>query len=353
MRILQTGLTVHDRAKATQGYTLYTPLFGNRTYLMDMDANTVHEWELPDRPAGYARLLPNGNLFYASYLEGGPPLKAGAKGGLIREVDWDGNVVFEHIDLAQHHDVRRLANGNIVYSCWEKMAPDTAARVSGGLEGSEMEDGSMWSDLVREVSPDGDTVWQWRFAEDVELARYTLHPLAKRAVVPWCNAVVPLDGGDVLICLRLLNMVAIIDRQTKGFKWQRQQMDWGLPHDCQILENGNMMLFANGMNSTDAHSHSRIVEFDPETGEEAWVYRADPLNHFYSHHISGAQRLWSGNTLICEGSFGRLFEVTPDGEIVWEFINPRFDKNIDGATVNWVFRSYRYPADSPEIGGRV
>jgi hypothetical protein len=43
---------------------------------------------------------------------------------------------------------------------------------------------------------------------------------------------------------------------------------------------------------------------------------------FYSPHIGGVQRLAGGNTLICEGAHGNVFEVTPDGEIVWDYVNP-------------------------------
>jgi tetratricopeptide (TPR) repeat protein len=68
--------------------------------------------------------------------------------------------------------------------------------------------------------------------------------------------------------------------------------------------------------SFEGHQHSRIIEINPETKEEVWIYKSNPVSHFYSHHISGQERLSSGNTLICEGIWGRLFEVTPAGEIV-------------------------------------
>ena len=120
-----------------------------------------------------------------------------------------------------------------------------------------------------------------------------------------------------------------------------------------MLANGNIILFANGWATHDVHSHSRIVEFDPETGEEAWVYKEAPPRNFYSHHISGQQRLPSGNTLICEGLWGRLFEVTQAGELVWEYISPFENQSYDGSVVNWVFRALRYAEDSPEIAGRL
>ncbi|MCQ2444214.1 MAG: arylsulfotransferase family protein, partial [Mailhella sp.] len=62
-------------------------------------------------------------------------------------------------------------------------------------------------------------------------------------------------------------------------------------------------------------------------------------SRFYSPFISAAQRLPNGNTLITEGSDGRLLEVTADHEIVWEFINPY----IDGRNMNMVYRAYRVP----------
>ena len=66
------------------------------------------------------------------------------------------------------------------------------------------------------------------------------------------------------------------------------------------------------------------------------------------------ERLANGNTLICEGQWGRLFEVTPDSEIVWDYVSPYFNgKDVPYAEGNFVFRCYRYAADSPEISGRL
>ncbi len=41
--------------------------------------------------------------------------------------------------------------------------------------------------------------------------------------------------------------------------------------------------------------------------------------------MGSAQRPANGNTFICESAFGRLFEVTPQGETVWEYIIPYFN----------------------------
>ncbi|MCC2098346.1 MAG: aryl-sulfate sulfotransferase [Hyphomicrobiales bacterium] len=321
------------------------------TYLLDMDGNIVHQWKLAGTPGGYARLLPNGNLLAATTTDDGPPFKGGAKGGLIRELDWDGKTVWEHHDPWQHHDFRRLANGNLIYAAWEPMPEDAAARVKGGIPGSEGPNG-MFSDLLREVNPDGEVVWEWHVHDGMDIEKYPNNPLSSRRVFAWMNTCSEVAGGDILISLRQINTVAIVDRKTGRFRWEMRNDLWGLQHDIQELPNGNMMVFANGMHTAAPHAHSFVSEFKRD-GEIVWEYRDDPVNYFYSHHISGCERLPSGNTLICEGSFGRIFEVTPDKQIVWEFINPDFSPMFDGQTANWVFRAFRYGEDSPEIAGRL
>ena len=92
--------------------------------------------------------------------------------------------------------------------------------------------------------------------------------------------------------------------------------------------------------------------------QPTWIYKDPP--EFYSRNISGAQRLPNGNTLICEGASGRLFEITRDGLIVWEYINPIVGGLVvEQGTVlnsnqprNGVFRALRYPRDFGAFAGR-
>ena len=102
----------------------------------------------------------------------------------------------------------------------------------------------------------------------------------------------------------------------------------------------------------NAHrDYSRVLEIDPVAMEIVWQCRPMDLgypqpfvaDHFYSCYISSAQRLPNGNTLITEGSDGRLLEVTPEHEIVWEYISPYFGSV--GIKTNMVYRAYRYPYD--------
>lgn len=83
------------------------------------------------------------------------------------------------------------------------------------------------------------------------------------------------------------------------------------------------MLFANGIH-TPVNPYSRVVEFDPATGETKWEYQGSPIWTFFSPNISGVQLFSNGNRLICEGQMGRVFEVTVSGEVVWEYVCPFF-----------------------------
>ncbi len=151
-------------------------------------------------------------------------------------------------------------------------------------------------------------------------------------------------------------------------------------HDAQWIPGdvpgaGHITIFNNGYD----RGWSSIEEIDPpvdangryskaESGvfgptRPLWHYEAKNRNDFFSSEISGAQRLPNGNTLICEGVSGNLFEVTPEGLTVWQYINPvvrggilaqgeRPGKDVRGHLFNAVFKIHRYQPDYPGLQER-
>ena len=109
---------------------------------------------------------------------------------------------------------------------------------------------------------------------------------------------------------------------------------------------GNAMIYDNGVYA----DHSRAVEVDIDTSKVVWDSTpsgkgARNGGHF-SNYISNAERLPNGNTIICSGANARYFEVTPEKQVVWEYINPHFVELADwGGLYNTVFRSTQYQAD--------
>lgn len=346
------GLISADRARAFPGYTLIAPLRARSVYLVGMAGEVVHEWHLPDPLATLAYLLPGGRLLTTGMTSEGPPIIEG-KGGHFREYDWEGNVVWEYVDHGQHHDFRRLPNGNTVYLGWEPMPEDRARRVLGGVPGSESaKGGKIYNDYLREVDAAGRVVWEWH-AYDLDLDKYPLADDCWRWEFAHANSCCPLPDGRVLISVRHLDSLLMIDRAGKVV-WEKRDPLWGHQHHAEVLPNGNITLFANGMTNMTQPLCSRVLELDARTSDVVWQYKARQSWTFFSPIISGAQRLPNGNTLICEGLHGRAFEVTNGGDIVWQYVCPFFIQAFpnDGPS-NCLFRAYRYGADSPEIGGRL
>jgi outer membrane protein assembly factor BamB len=152
------------------------------------------------------------------------------------------------------------------------------------------------------------------------------------------------DKGNILICLRNLDLIAIVDPLEERVVWSWGQGLLDRPHQPTILENGNILIFDNGM----GRDHSRVIEYDPDQGKIVWEYLADPPEDFHSRTRGANQRLPNGNTLITESSKGRVFEVTGDGEIVWEFFNPHFGKRKKEVRRKTIYRMVRLEPASIE-----
>lgn len=161
------------------------------------------------------------------------------------------------------------------------------------------------------------------------------------------NSVWEMPDGNILASFRNISTVAMIDRASGAIYWKLSAPPLSGQHAPHLLPNGNMLLFDNGPHRVDeTFPFSRVLEIDTATKEIVWEYRDTPVWKFFSPRISNAQRLPNGNTLICEGSFGRLFEVTAEGETVWEYVNPYFGGSEEPAyQLNNVFRAYRYSAE--------
>ena len=350
MLIQHTGLTHRVEGRFTPGYVLIAPTWGQDAYLLNWNGEVANHWRTGPRMTSWCYLRANGNLFINERVAEPMGVKL-TTSGIMREYDWDGSLVWEHVDPWQHHDARRLENGGVVYTAYRKMTHDEQARVKGGVPGSESPEG-MYGEVIREVDAAGHVVWEWDFA-NFGPGQFPLHQNANRWSAGHPNTVQVLSNGDYLICCKALNLIFRIDRRTSEVVWHFQDDEMGGQHDAQMIENGNILVFANGAFGSDL-LHSQVWEIDPATKDVVWRYVAkhNPMS-FFSPHMSGCQRLTSGNTLICEGARGCVFETTPDGDVVWEYVSPFFEPNEKFNEVNWLFRARHYAVDSKEIGGRL
>lgn len=173
--------------------------------------------------------------------------------------------------------------------------------------------------------------------------------------------------NNIIISFRKVNVVAIIEKSSGRIVWrlgpyfdekpggQHQRIlrhcvpraldQISGQHNPHVIPKGlpgagNVLLFdcQGGAGyppaSLGIYAGSRILEIDPTTKQIVWQYTAEdsglPPWTFFSSFVSNAQRLPNGNTLITEGMQGRIFQVTSEGKIVWEYCSPYTGYGVAG-----------------------
>jgi Arylsulfotransferase (ASST) len=404
--VYPTGTTTYDKERAWSGYTVLTLLRREAVVVIDMNGSVVKEWEgFNNAPGGPARVLPGGNVIAAAGAR--PPhqesleLVARDFGGKVlwrfshneQVMTRDGQTVWS---ARQHHDWQLADFPAGYYS--PNVTPTPNGRrlllthtnhVVPAVSGVMLED-----DRIIELSPDDKILWEWvagehidelGFSDDARTVIAAADDFSKaRGSYDWLHTnsatyVGPnhwFDEGDrrfapdnVIISSRQASLLAIVARDGKVV-W-RLGPDFSASKELAAIRQiigqhhahlipkglpgaGNLLVFDNGGASGYGYANpnapngvgafvrptSRVLEIDPVKLALVWSYTAP---HFFSTNISGAQRLPNGNTLVTEGAPGRLFEVTSDGKIVWEYMSPFFGGAGPGGPANSVYRGYRIP----------
>lgn len=358
----QEGVTIYDEARAWDGYNLYCSRIEPEAFLLDMNGNSVRRWYYQqDRFKfwNYAILLDGGDLIVLN------------KFWYIFKLDWNSNLVWEKA-RSVHHDVARADDGTLYAIQLEtKKHRGVMVRfpriVHLTADGGEIDSWSTYDRLdylkqvmdatpfldtildslvARGISPDtvssiDGVIDKSKIARDTELFDYfRLNTISILPDTPLGRADSRFAAGHLLICLRNVNQIAVLDWAGGDILWSWGQGDLEWPHHPTMLESGNILVFDNGV----LRGYSRVIELNPSTLEIEWEYVDSPPERFYSRIRGSCQRLPNGNTLICESNEGRAFEVTREGETVWEWYNPLIH---DGRRVQ-VYRMIRYPPEMVE-----
>lgn len=281
----------------------------------------------------------------------------------------------------------------------------TLLLVHEDISNSAISDKKLLDDRIIEVDWNGNILWSWspneHFDElgfdDAAKAAIRRDPNIRPSgggigdwlhinSVSWVGENQWYDGGDerfhpenIIWDSREANIIAITSRATGKIVWKvgprydgteaERELGWIIgQHHAHIIPKGlpgagNLLVFDNGGwagygepnpgspsgKVNVLRDYSRVLEIDPITLRIVWQYTpkeagfVQPLDavRFYSPFISSAQRLPNGNTLITEGSDGRIIEVTADHQLVWEYISPYWGRGH--LSLNLVYRAYRYP----------
>jgi len=321
------GVSTYDPQKSFEGLNLYLSGHSPSALLMDMEGNLLHMWRYPferawrdypeienkDHKSFWRRvhLYENGDLL--AIFEGLGMIKLDRNSRLL----WTSG-------FRQHHDLDVHENGDIyVLTRMGAVIPRINERKP------------VIEDSITILGPDG---WVKRSFSLIEaLERYPEYALywnrakQKRGDIFHTNSLEILDGsaarrnpafakGNLLVAMRSLDAIFVVDPKTEQVVWGFSA-DFEEPHDPQVLPNGNLLLFDN-LGGSPKRGSSRMLEYRLPSMDLAWTYEGTPWDLFFTKGSGMAQRLPNQNTLITETDTGRAFEVTPEGEIVWQFINP-------------------------------
>ncbi len=313
------------------GYTLYVVRGSCRANLIDLAGNIVHSWGADScKYWSNAELFPNGDL---AVTDGG---------GRLLWFSWEGRIKWKKA-LRAHHDQEVTPDRQIaVLTRGTREIPkiSTAHEVEDSvitlLDRSREVVGTMsLYDVLSQNSIGFQLLDRLVIKKRVDL----MHANSLEWVRPepeWNTQTGSVyEPGNVLVSVRHQDTIVVVN-------WPRQELVWAwgqgvisAPHDASWLRNGNILLFDNGV----ASRRSRVVEVNPLSREIEWEYGGGQAGRFYSAARGSAQRLPNGNTLVAVSDSGHAFEVTHEGQMVWEFWNPILDEKNHRATI---IRAKRY-----------
>ena len=368
LRQMTKDVEIYKASKCYNGYTLFAPSFQNTTaWLIDMEGNVCHHWEMKN-PAGLNyHLLPNGNLMWLGRGEGRLEGLAAAATEII-EVDWDGNEVWRYDDNKLHHDFMVKDNGNIMILRHEPLPENIRKRLKGGVAGTEINGKITYGVQIREINRKKETLWEWNMWDHFDPEKDLECPFCDRAVWGYTNSIDVFPNGDPIISVRRMNKVIRISKETGKIIWEwGPKNHLGHQHDVSVLPDGNITIFDNGTHRTIAtpgvdhiatavFTASRAIEVDPKTNKIVWEY-IDPTHEMSSHSMGGLQKLPNNNYLVCNSGAGIFYEITKDKEVVWKYTSPfsmRVGNNLSfGLKIaKSIFQAHRYSPDFEGLKGK-
>jgi arylsulfatase A-like enzyme len=316
------GVTTYVRDAAYRGLNLLISGHAPEALLTDMDGRPLHAWRYafekvwPDygktnwyRSERFWRrvhLFPNGDLL--AIFDGL---------GLIK-LDKHSRLLWAYSGKA-HHDLFVTEDGFIYVLTHEEIIFPRVSESKPVLE-----------DFITVLDPEGREIRKVSLFKAVENSAYSFLFDRSRTEgdIFHTNTIEVLDhrlearsekfrAGNVLVSIHGVHAIGVVDLDKEKMVWGLTG-SWRYQHQPTILDNGNLMLFDN----LGTAERSSVLEIDPLTGELAWIYQAAEPGEFFTFSCGSAQRLPNGNTLITESDAGRAFELTPDKEIIWEYVNP-------------------------------
>lgn len=375
------------RSKVSDNYILVNNAQTNQAFLMDKNAELIHDFPLNGKRIGNDVFLMDNGKILANLEAADPKIEIGGFGGVLQILTADGTVEwnFEYSsdDYIMHHEAEMLPNGNVIVQVWERKTTEEAQNAGSVLEVD------VFPDAIIEINPaTNQIVWEWHAwdhliqDEDDSKENYGViadspqkinlnHVLGQEGDIMHANGITYDAINDVIfLSANFYSEVWVIDHSTTtaqaatntGGNYNKggdliyrfgNPLAYNNPNGERLFYNnhfpnllkgseaGNILVFSNGQDMGQSTvyelklpaTYSLLANQDNEP-EVVWSF-TDP--DLYSAKVSGAVRLPNGNTMITEGDYG-IWEVTTEGEVVWKYSNPGF-----------YWRAYHYDKTSEAI----
>jgi outer membrane protein assembly factor BamB len=335
------GVVRLDAARAVPGFNLYTSAPLARAELLALDGTPVHTWADPDpRAKGWDHVVlgPDGDLYA---INGNGVLERWSRDSRRlwrREIDAHHDLAFDLdgdpvVLVRRRTEFRR--NGRtlpVVDDCLVTLDPRNGAerrRLCLAPHLAERIDAGRADAIARELDAKPDPQdWNPKVLD----AFHT-------------NSIVFLDRdvpglgrrGDALLSVRQMNALVVIDPADGELRWWWGPGDLQHQHHATLLDDDRVLVFDNGRR----RRWSRVLEVDPATGAITWRYGEAEGQRFFSAKRGASQRLPGGNVLVTDSESGRAFEVTREGDVVFEFANPHVYEDRRAA----IYRMVRIPPE--------
>jgi hypothetical protein len=128
-------------------------------------------------------------------------------------------------------------------------------------------------------------------------------------------------AGDIMFSLRNINAVFVVEPDSLKIKYSSIGR-YVRQHDPDFIDGNRISVFDNNNKGEMTQGvYSRIVIEDARSGELTVAFEGSKRIPFFTHIMGKHQWLSNGNLLVSASSYGRVFEVSPAGELVWEFTN--------------------------------
>jgi hypothetical protein len=330
-----SGVTRSD-PDAWDGYTVYVSSDHPGAFLMDMEGRILHTWT--DSLTSINRM----REWTRAWVErDGSIIGIMRKPAQIRKLDRDSHLLWKygHLDMRPHHDLEVETDGTVYVLTgrhrrlpWLREEPviDELVCILKPEAGSVREVDCIDIAEAFRTSEFSDVLSAPWFGKDGDLFHTNSIDVFKGSIPhPAFRA------GNVLLSFRSIDSIAVLDPDLRQIVWMRRG-PWQQQHEARETPDGHILLFDNRPDD----GQSRVVEYDVVADTIVWSYTADG---FFSRGLGAEQLLPNGDVLITESERGRVIEVTRDGRIVWEYLNP---SRLDGGrTIVRIPRAFRLPYD--------